>query len=159
MDASPIKAVADWMKTADLAEVVYRKDGTGFSLTALGAGDPATINAPAMPAGRFVAVASDGVGVFQWNEPGKARKTDDGVMIIAGDVIGVHDIGEILLGQRQGNLAAQRHAGRREVIEGFLIRADHAVKMNIASVKLHAGRRFSGLAASSGLGGRLGGCR
>lgn len=77
----------------------------------------------------------------------------------AGDVIGVHDIGEILLGQRQGNLAAQRHAGRREVIEGFLIRADHAVKMNIASVKLHAGRRFSGLAASSGLGGGLGGCR
>ena len=41
MDASPIKAVADWMKTADLAEVVYRKNGTGFSLTALGAGDPA----------------------------------------------------------------------------------------------------------------------
>lgn len=89
MDASPIKAVADWMKTADLAEVVYRKDGSGFSLTALGANDPATLSAPAMPAGRFTPVASDGVGVFQWAEPGKARKTDEGVEIAAGDVIGV----------------------------------------------------------------------
>lgn len=89
MDASPIKAVADWMKTADLAEVVYRKNGTGFSLTALGANDPATLSAPAMPAGRFVPVASDGVGVFQWNEPGKARKTEEGVNLAVGDVIGV----------------------------------------------------------------------
>lgn len=89
MDASPIKAVADWMKTADLAEVVYRKDGSGFALTALGAGDPATISAPPMPSGRFIPIASDGVGVFQWNDPGKARKTDEGVEIAAGDVIGV----------------------------------------------------------------------
>ena len=89
MDASPIKAVADWMKTADLAEVVYRKNGTGFSLTALGAGDPATLSAPAMPSGRFIPVASDGVGVFQWNAPGKARKAEEGVEIAVGDVLGV----------------------------------------------------------------------
>ncbi len=88
MDASPIKAVADWMKTADLAEVVYRKNGTGFSLTALGAEDRAAIF-PAMPSGRFFPVASDGVGVFQWSEPGKARKTDEGVELAAGDIIGV----------------------------------------------------------------------
>ncbi len=86
MDASSLKAVADWMKTADLAEVVYRKNGAGFSLTALGSGDPAV---PAMPSGRFVSVASDGVGVFQWNEPGSARRTEEGVEIAAGDVVGV----------------------------------------------------------------------
>ena len=89
MDASPIKLIADWMKTADLAEVVYRKNGTGFSLTALGAHDPAQLSAPPMPAARFLPVASDGVGVFQWSEPGKARKVDEGVDIAAGDVIGV----------------------------------------------------------------------
>ncbi|MDO8757599.1 MAG: biotin/lipoyl-containing protein [Elusimicrobiota bacterium] len=89
MDASLIKDVADWMKTADLAEVVYRKNGTGFSLTALGAHDPAQLSAPAMPSGRFFPVASDGVGVFQWNAPGKARKADEGVELAAGDVIGV----------------------------------------------------------------------
>lgn len=89
MDASAIKAVADWMKTAELAEVVYRKNGAGFSLTALGAGDLPALSAPAMPSGRFTPVASDGVGVFQWNEPGKARKTEEGADIAAGDVIGV----------------------------------------------------------------------
>ncbi len=89
MDASPLKAVADWMKTADLAEVVYRKNGKGFSLTALGAHDPAQLCAPAMPAGRFIPVASDGVGVFQWNEPGKARKADEGIELAAGDLVGV----------------------------------------------------------------------
>jgi len=89
MDASPMKAVADWMKTADLAEVVYRKNGTGFSLTALGAHDPAQLAAPPMPRGRFSPVASDGVGVFQWSEPGKARKTEEGVELAAGDVIGI----------------------------------------------------------------------
>lgn len=89
MDASPIKLIADWMKTADLAEVVYRKNGTGFSLTALGANDPAQLSAPAMPAGRFIPVASDGVGVFQWSAPGKARKAEEGADIATGDVIGV----------------------------------------------------------------------
>lgn len=89
MDASSIKAVADWMKTADLAEVAYRKGGTGFSLTAFGGYDSAQLTAPAMPSGRFFPVASDSVGVFQWSEPGKARKTEEGVEITEGDVIGV----------------------------------------------------------------------
>jgi len=107
MDASPIKAVADWMKTADLAEVVYRKDGTGFSLTALGAGDHPTIAAPAMPAGRFASVASDGVGVFQWSEPGKARRTEEGTEVAAGDAVGV-----IVTGSGAAKPVVSAHAGR-----------------------------------------------
>ena len=107
MDASPIKEIADWMKTADLAEVVYRKDGKGFSLTALGAGEHPTLSAPAMPAGRFIPVASDGVGVFQWSEPGKARKTEEGVEIAAGDVIGV-----LVTGSGATKPITAAHAGR-----------------------------------------------
>lgn len=107
MDASPIKLIADWMKTADLAEVVYRKGGTGFSLTALGTGDHPTLSAPPMPAGRFVSVASDGVGVFQWSEPGKARKTDEGVEVAAGDVVGV-----IVSGAGASKPVVSPHAGR-----------------------------------------------
>lgn len=106
MDASPIKAVADWMKTADLAEVVYRKNGTGFSLTALGAEDRAAIF-PAMPSGRFIPVASDGVGVFQWSEPGKARKIEEGAEIAAGDVLGV-----IVTGAGAAKPIAAAQAGR-----------------------------------------------
>ncbi|MBI2386051.1 MAG: hypothetical protein HYV14_08555 [Elusimicrobia bacterium] len=95
------------MKTADLAEVVYRKNGTGFSLTALGAGDHPAIAAPAMPAGRFVSVASDGVGVFQWNEPGKARKTEEGSEVAAGDAVGV-----IVTGSGAFKPVVSTHAGR-----------------------------------------------
>lgn len=106
MDAAPIKAVADWMKTADLAEVVYRKDGTGFSLTALGAGDPPTLSAAPMPRGRFSPVASDGVGIFQWSEPGKARKAEEGVELAAGDVIGV------IVGSGASKPLVAAHGGR-----------------------------------------------
>jgi len=120
MDASPIKAVADWMKTADLAEVVYRKNGTGFSLTALGAGDPATLSAPAMPSGRFTPVASDGVGVFQWNEPGKARKADEGVELAAGDVIGI-----IVAGSGASKPVVAAQAGR---VAKIFIEAGQAVE-------------------------------
>jgi biotin carboxyl carrier protein len=107
MDASPIKIIADWMKTADLAEVVYRKNGTGFSLTALGAHDPAQLSAPAMPTGRFIPVASDGVGVFQWSEPGKARKAEEGADLAVGDIIGV-----IVSGAGVAKPIAAAHAGR-----------------------------------------------
>ena len=107
MNDSPIKAVADWMKTADLAEVVYRKDGKGFALTALGAGDHPTIAAPAMPAGRFAPLASDGGGVFQWSEPGKARKTEEGTEVAAGDAVGV-----IVTGSGASKPVVSAHAGR-----------------------------------------------
>lgn len=106
MDAAPIKAVADWMKTADLAEVVYRKNGTGFSLTALGAHDPAQLSAPPMPRGRFSPVASDGVGIFQWSEPGKPRKTEEGSELAAGDVIG------IIVGSGASKPLIAAHCGR-----------------------------------------------
>lgn len=120
MDASPMKAVADWMKTADLAEVVYRKGGTGFSLTALGTGDHPTLSAPPMPAGRYASVASDGVGVFHWNEPGKARKTEEGVEIAAGDVVGV-----IVTGSGASKPVVSPNAGR---VAKIFIEAGQAVE-------------------------------
>ncbi len=88
MDAK-LLAVTEWMKGTDLAEIAYRKDGAGFSLTAAGAGDPARIDAPALPSGRFTPVAAETVGVFQWSEPGKARAADEGSVVAEGDVLGV----------------------------------------------------------------------
>ncbi len=92
MNNSPFQSVADWMKTTDLAEIIYRKNGTGFSLTAPGAGEIAVPNAP-MVSGRFSPVVSDGVGVFQWSEPGQARSTEEGSELSVGDVIGVISAG------------------------------------------------------------------
>lgn len=84
-----VKAVTDWMKGTDLAEIAYRKDGTGFSLTAAGAGGAPGVVAPTLPSGRFTPVASEGVGIFQWSAPGHPRKAEEGVEVHAGDILGV----------------------------------------------------------------------
>lgn len=87
MDTDSIRPVLDWMKTTDLVEVVYKKSGAGF---ALGTADaPAAIPAGSMPSARFVPVASESVGVFQWAEPGKARTAEEGVEVAAGDALAV----------------------------------------------------------------------
>lgn len=83
-----LRDVSDWMKTTDLVEIAWRKGAKGFSLS--GPDAPETrMSAPPMPASRFLPVSSEGVGVFQWSEPGKARKSDEGAAVAAGDVLGV----------------------------------------------------------------------
>ncbi|MFI5362373.1 MAG: biotin/lipoyl-containing protein [Elusimicrobiota bacterium] len=87
MDTAEIDSVLDWMRSTDLVEVVYKRAGRGFALGAAGA--PADVPGGAMPASRFVPVAAKTVGVFQWSEPGKARRADEGAEVAAGDVLGV----------------------------------------------------------------------
>lgn len=83
-----LRDVSDWMKTTDLVEVAWKKGAKGFSLAAPDA--PSTsLSAPPLPASRFLPVASEGVGVFQFSEPGKARKAEEGAAVAAGDVLGV----------------------------------------------------------------------
>ena len=87
MDTNRFRPVLDWMKETDLVEVVYKRDGSGF---AFGTADaPASIAGGSMPAGRFVPVASESVGVFQWAEPGRARKAEEGADVAAGDTLAV----------------------------------------------------------------------
>jgi biotin carboxyl carrier protein len=87
MDTAQIRAVLDWMKSTDLVEVAFKRSGQGFALSTADA--PASISGAAMPASRFVPVAAESVGVFQWSEPGKARKAEEGADVAAGDVLGV----------------------------------------------------------------------
>lgn len=87
MDTEQIRPVLAWMKTTDLVEVVYKKAGAGFALTTDQA--PAPIPGGSLPASRFTPVASDGVGVFQWAEPGKARRAEEGLDVAEGDVLAV----------------------------------------------------------------------
>lgn len=87
MDTSKIGAVLDWMKSTDLVEVAFKRGADGFALTTADA--PAPIPGGSLPAGRFVPVASEAVGVFQWSEPGKARKAEEGSDVAQGDVLGV----------------------------------------------------------------------
>jgi biotin carboxyl carrier protein len=87
MNMDRIRPVLDWMKATDLVEAVYKKNGEGFALGAAGA--PPEIPAGSLPASRFVPVASESVGVFQWAEPGKARKSEEGADVAAGDALAV----------------------------------------------------------------------
>ena len=87
MDTKQIRPVLDWMKSTDLVEAVYKKDGKGF---ALGAADARPeISGGSMPASRFIPVSSESVGVFQWAEPGKARTAQEGADVAEGDVLAV----------------------------------------------------------------------
>ncbi|MEK7388265.1 MAG: hypothetical protein AAB036_01055 [Elusimicrobiota bacterium] len=84
-----LQLIVDWMKNTDLAELSYKKNGIGFSLnTATREGD-AGLSASTLPPGRFTSVAAESVGIFQWSEPGKPRKADEGAIISEGDVLGV----------------------------------------------------------------------
>jgi biotin carboxyl carrier protein len=87
MDTTQIRSVLDWMKSTDLVEVAFKRSGQGFALSTADA--PAAIAGGSMPASRFVPVASESVGVFQWAEPGKARRAEEGTDVAAGDVLGV----------------------------------------------------------------------
>jgi acetyl-CoA carboxylase biotin carboxyl carrier protein len=87
MDTTEISAVLDWMKQTDLVEVVYKKSGKGFALGSTEA--PAAIPAGSLMASRFTPVASDAVGLFQWAEPGQARRCEEGAAVAAGDRLAV----------------------------------------------------------------------
>ena len=87
MDSDKIRPVVDWIKTTDLVEVAFRKAGKGFAF----ATPEAAVRVPegTLPPSRFVPVASESVGVFQWGEPGKARSAEEGSSVAAGAVLGV----------------------------------------------------------------------
>lgn len=87
MDTAQLKTVLDWMKGTDLVEIAYRRAGKGFSLASAEA--PPAIPAGTLPPARFSPVSAESVGVFQWGEPGKARKVEEGRDVAAGDVLGV----------------------------------------------------------------------
>jgi biotin carboxyl carrier protein len=87
METAPIQDVLKWMKTTDLVEVAYKRGASGFALSTAEA--PAPIPGGTMPASRFTPVSSEAVGVFQWNEPGKPRKAEEGAEVAAGDVLAV----------------------------------------------------------------------
>jgi biotin carboxyl carrier protein len=87
MDTRQIRDVLDWMKGTDLVELAYKKGGKGFALSTTEA-SPA-IPGAGLPPSRFVPVASESVGIFQWSEPGKARRAEEGAAVDEGDMLAI----------------------------------------------------------------------
>lgn len=87
METKEIRAVLDWMKSTDLVEVVYKKSGRGFTLGSTQAAE--TMPQGSLMASRFTPVASESVGIFQWAEPGQARRTEEGSHVATGERLAV----------------------------------------------------------------------
>ncbi|OGS41084.1 MAG: hypothetical protein A2506_01190 [Elusimicrobia bacterium RIFOXYD12_FULL_66_9] len=87
MDSEQLRPVIDWLKTTDLVEVAFRKNGKGFALTTPDSAP--RVAEGVLPPSRFLSVAAEGVGVFQWEEPGKARLAEEGSSVAEGAVLGV----------------------------------------------------------------------
>ncbi|MBI4375778.1 MAG: hypothetical protein HY549_04935 [Elusimicrobia bacterium] len=85
MNTQELEKVLSWIRSTDLVEVSYKFAGKGFSVSSSQGSSPI----PALPASRFTAVLSPGVGLFQWNEPGKARNAEEGASLRGGDLLGV----------------------------------------------------------------------
>ncbi|OGR85715.1 MAG: hypothetical protein A3J74_10030 [Elusimicrobia bacterium RIFCSPHIGHO2_02_FULL_57_9] len=86
MKTEELQKVMSWLQTTDLVEVSYNQDKKGFSLC-LADGTPAA--SCALPASRYIPVSAPCVGVFQWSEPGRPRKAEEGALAAEGDILGI----------------------------------------------------------------------
>ncbi len=71
MNDGDMKAVLEWLKDTDLAEVSFKEGREGFSLSL-----PTTAPVPAFPPSRYVPVLSPAVGVYRKGSAGKAGAAD-----------------------------------------------------------------------------------
>ena len=86
-DAEELRPIVDWIKSTDLVEVAFRKSGKGFALAT--PESPVRVPEGTPPVSRFIPVSSETVGIFQWAQPGKARKAEEGAAVVEGDELGV----------------------------------------------------------------------
>ena len=86
MNTQELQDVLSWIKTTDLVEVSYKSGETGFTLASTQPQAPQHYPAAAA---RFLPVVSPAVGLFQWNEPGRAKPVDEGSEVAEGDLLGV----------------------------------------------------------------------
>ncbi|MEK7384122.1 MAG: acetyl-CoA carboxylase biotin carboxyl carrier protein subunit [Elusimicrobiota bacterium] len=105
MNSEQLRTVVDWLKTTDLVEISFRKNGKGFALST--PDSPPRVSEGALPPSRFLPVACESVGVFQWGEPGQARRAEEGSSVAAGAVLGV-----VVSGSRTSTPVKAPAAGR-----------------------------------------------
>jgi acetyl-CoA carboxylase biotin carboxyl carrier protein len=83
MKTQEIEDVLSWVRSTDLVEVGYKKEGDGFSF-ALAAAQPSF----QAPAARAVVARSPAIGIFQKSAPGRAASFEEGSSVKQGDALG-----------------------------------------------------------------------
>ncbi len=90
METQRLQEVLTWMRGTDLVEVSWRhgEDGVEVRLEGRNAASSA-----AFPASALLPVASTGVGLWRFHEPGKPRRANEGASVAEGDVLGLLETG------------------------------------------------------------------
>ncbi|MFA5162220.1 MAG: hypothetical protein WC421_08230 [Elusimicrobiales bacterium] len=83
MDIKTLSELTGWMKTTDLAEVVYRKNGDGLELRS----EEAPVRAD-IPSCALEPVGAPAVGIYRAAEAGKSRQFREGMAVAAGESLG-----------------------------------------------------------------------
>ena len=92
MTTAELQEIMSWVRGTDLVELSFKEAGKGFSLAT---GDEAALAAAQrLPASRFVAVRSPGLGLFQWSPLGQARRAEEGAEVASGDSLGLLEAGK-----------------------------------------------------------------
>jgi len=90
MDIKLLSELTHWMKTTDLAEIIYRKNDSGVELRS----EEAAVRAD-IPSCALEPVASPAVGIYRSADAGKSRQLTEGMAVAAGEALGyIEMIGE-----------------------------------------------------------------
>lgn len=103
MNTEHLREVLSWIKSTDLVEVSFKKEGVGFSLSS----PDAASHAYPVVASRYTPVVAPCVGLFQFNEKGKARVSEEGSQVAEGDLLGV-----VVSAKGKSTQIKAPHAGR-----------------------------------------------
>ncbi len=85
MTHQTLQDVVDWMKSTDLAKVSYRKGAEALALSVEGTPTPAESTFPPC---RLEAVRAQEVGIFRFQDIGKARGPEKGSDVRPGQTLG-----------------------------------------------------------------------
>jgi len=87
MDTNTLTEIAKWLKTTDLAEASYKKDGKGFELRT----EEAEVKSN-VPSCSLTVVAAPAVGIYHSAAKGKAPSFKEGKAVAADQPMGYVDM-------------------------------------------------------------------
>src|SRR4051812_18583140 len=90
MKKEQLQDIVSWIKSTDLVEVSFKDGKEGFAF----ATERTAASAPYyFPGPQLCPVTAQCVGIFHWNEAGKAKRLGEGAAVSAGEVLGIVEIG------------------------------------------------------------------
>ncbi|MDD4003635.1 MAG: hypothetical protein PHW69_00335 [Elusimicrobiaceae bacterium] len=87
MNTKTLSDISGWLKTTDLAELIYKKGRAGFELRTEEA-----LPRTELPACAYTTISSPGVGIYRRSVKGKTAVFSEGARISRGDSLGYIEV-------------------------------------------------------------------